>query len=189
MDKSENYDNMDDKIKIFSSNESLKLLGELLSNKSSRDIIGLLVEKERYKNEIATVLNLKLNLVSHHLEKMELIGLVETSYKKITKKGEDHKFFRVNPKIFIMPNHSEKMIKEKGVLRKIFREGIKFAAIGIAGITTWFISTLNFAATDKWISGEQSYNDVDLSLVVIPLLVIIIGLLIERIYSIIKKND
>ena len=40
-----------DKIKIFSSeDEKLKLLGELLSNKSSRDIIKLLIDKEMYTN-------------------------------------------------------------------------------------------------------------------------------------------
>ena len=40
-----------DKIKIFSSeDEKLKLLGELLSNKSSLDIIKLLIDKEMYTN-------------------------------------------------------------------------------------------------------------------------------------------
>jgi len=43
-----------DKIKVFSSeDENLKVLGELLSNKSSRGIIKLLLDKEMYTNEIA----------------------------------------------------------------------------------------------------------------------------------------
>ena len=160
MVESENSDVMTDKIKLFNSDESLKLLGELLSNKSSRDIIGLLIEKEMYKNAIATKLNLKLNLVSHHLEKMESIGLVETSYKKIVRKGEDHKFLRINPKIFLMPNHSEKEIKEKGILKRIFKDGIKFASVGIATVITWIGSQQKTMFIPDPTNVEQNYGGI-----------------------------
>jgi len=60
------------KIKVFSSeDEKLKLLGELLSNKSSRDIIKLLMNEEQYTNEMANKLDLRPNLVIHHLKKLE----------------------------------------------------------------------------------------------------------------------
>ena len=160
MDESENLDDMTDKIKLFNSDESLKLLGELLSNKSSRDIIRLLIEKEMYKNAIATKLNLRMNLVSHHLEKMETIGLVETIYKKIVRKGKEHKFFRINPKIFLMPNHSEKEIKEKGILVRIFREGIKFTSIGIATVVTWIGSQQKTMFIPDPTNVEQNYGGI-----------------------------
>lgn len=57
------------KIKVFSSeDERLKVLGELLSNKSSRDIIRLLSHKEMYTNEIAKKLDMRSNLVIHYLK-------------------------------------------------------------------------------------------------------------------------
>jgi predicted transcriptional regulator len=83
------------KIKVFSSDdEKLKILGELLSNKSSRDIIRSLIDKEMYANEIAKKLDLPRNLVVHHLRKMESIGLLEITNKKIIRKGEEHRFLR-----------------------------------------------------------------------------------------------
>jgi len=92
------------KVKVFSSeDEKLKILGELLSNKSSRDIIKLLIRREMYTNEIAKKLELRVNLVIHHLKKMESIGLLEITNNKITRKGEEHRYFRIPPGILVMP--------------------------------------------------------------------------------------
>ena len=130
-----------DRIKVFSSeDEKLKILGELLSNKSSRDIIKLLIDKEMYTNEIAKKLELKISLVIHHLQKMESIGLVEVSNRRIIHKGEEHRFFKIPPGMLIVPNESED-IKKNGFLKKVFKQGIKFAAIGFAAIIS-FITTM-----------------------------------------------
>ena len=175
--------------KIFTNDDhSLKLLGELLSNQVSRDIIKLLIEKEMYANEIANKLDIQFNLISHHLKKMGELGLLSVNEKRIIKKGQMHKYYKINPGIFLLPNHTKDKVYDKGILKKIFKESVKFASIVVAGITTWFISTFHFASLDEWKSGEQIYNDVDLSPLVISLLVIIIGLVIERVYSITKKK-
>jgi predicted RNA binding protein YcfA (HicA-like mRNA interferase family) len=130
-----------DKIKIFSSeDEKLKLLGELLSNKSSRDIIKLLIDKEIYTNEIVKKLDLKVSLVIHHLQKMESIGLLEITKKKIARNGKEHRFFRIPTGMLIVPNKSEEDTNN-GFLKKIFKDGIKFAAIGFAAIIS-FITTI-----------------------------------------------
>lgn len=126
-----------DKIKVFSSkDEKLKILGELLSNKSSRDIIKLLIEKEMYTNEITKKLDLRVNLVIHHLRKMESIGLLEINNKKIIRKGEEHRFFKIPPGMLIVPNESED-IKKNGFLKKIFKNGIKFVSIISVGVFSW----------------------------------------------------
>lgn len=126
------------KIKVFSSDdEKLKILGELLSNKSSRDIIKLLIEKEMYINEIAKKLELRPNLVIHHLQKIESAGLVEITKKKISRKGDDHKFFRMIPNFFISLGSNDTHASEKKS-KKLFRKGIKFLSIGFAMISTWF---------------------------------------------------
>lgn len=140
-DSKEQNDENFDKIKVFSSeDEKLKILGELLSNKSSRDIIRLLIEKEMYTNEIAKKLELRANLIIYHLQKMESIGLLEITNKKILRKGEEHRFFKIPSGMLIVPNESNEIAKN-GFLKKIFKEGIKFVAIGFATIIS-FITTM-----------------------------------------------
>lgn len=138
-----------DKIKVFSSDdEKLKMLGELLSNKSSRDIIRLLSEKEMYTNEIADNLKLRPNLVIHHLKKLEDLKLLEINYKKILKKGKDHRYFRMTPHLFISTNQDKDRDNKKGIKYRFFKEGVKFAVITIAVITSLFTSTLTKVKTE-----------------------------------------
>ncbi len=63
------------RIKVFSSDESLKVLGGgILGNESGRSIVKALISHEMYVNEIAKKLGLRPNLVVHHLHKMESIA-------------------------------------------------------------------------------------------------------------------
>ncbi|HEY4680540.1 MAG TPA: winged helix-turn-helix domain-containing protein [Nitrosarchaeum sp.] len=179
-----------DKIKIFSSeDEKLKLLGELLSNKSSRDIIKLLIDKEMYTNEIVKKLDLKVSLVIHHLQKMESIGLLEITNKKIARNGEEHRFFRIPTGMLIVPNKSEEDTNS-GFLKKIFKKGVKFAVIGGIALFVWINTTLhkNSQVDDsEFIIGDildiPFYQESSF----FPLLIIIIGLIVDRIISY-KKN-
>ena len=179
-----------DKIKIFSSeDEKLKLLGELLSNKSSRDIIKLLIDKEMYTNEIVKKLDLKVSLVIHHLQKMESIGLLEITNKKIARNGEEHRFFRIPTGMLIVPNKSEEDTNN-GFLKKIFKKGVKFAVIGGIALFVWINTTLhkNSQVDDsEFIIGDildiPFYQESSF----FPLLIIIIGLIVDRIISY-KKN-
>ncbi|KAF6245124.1 winged helix-turn-helix domain-containing protein [Nitrosopumilus sp. b2] len=161
-----------DKIKVFSSDdEKLKILGELLSNKSSRDIIRLLIEKESYTNEIARKLELRPNLVIHHLQKMMSVGLLEITNKKITRKGEEHRFFRIPKSMLIIPNESKK-IKKNGILKKVFKDGIKFVTIGlVAFIASWMFPS------DAHLQGGSVVEPI-IPTGSIPYLIIIIGLIV-----------
>lgn len=173
-----------DKIKVFSSDdEKLKILGELLSNKSSRDIIRLLIEKEMYTNEIAKKLDIRPNLVIHHLQKLEKAGLLEVSEKKIIRKGNDHKHYKMIPNFFISPNNSKQEFKKKGILKKIFRESVKLLSIGAIGISAYLIIESQKMQDDGlyFASGK----DLDLT---IPLSIIVAGLFLERLVSIIRKR-
>ena len=124
---------VDDKIKVFDSDDkSLKLLGELLSNDTSRRIIKLLIENESYTNEISKKLDIRVSLVIHHLKKLEELGVLEITHKQIVKKGNDHRYFRMVPGLFLAPSKSKEEIEKSGFLKKIFKEGIKFSSILIA---------------------------------------------------------
>lgn len=190
-----------DKIKVFSSDdEKLKILGELLSNKSSRDIIRLLSENEMYTNEIAVKLDLRPNLVIHHLQKMKSIGLLEITNKKITRKGEEHRFFKIPSGIFIVPNES-KNIKENGLLKRFFKNGIKFVAIGIAAVIPWIVTEDGLLSQLIEPGGKHTgvvstnrpeanffQNLSEIDPIVFSLFFIATGLALERILSYVMKK-
>lgn len=193
MNPDKEQDDEIDKIKVFSSeDEKLKILGELLSNKSSRDIIKLLMNKECYTNEIAKKLDMRVSLVIHHLKKLRELGLLEVKNKKIVKKGNEHRYYRVAPNLFVVANQTNEEIQEKGMLRKIFREGTKIFVIGIAVISSWFSSTFNQTSQiskippnsdiklDKSIYSinetsniiSQNISEINYSFILIPIIII-----------------
>ena len=175
---SKEYDDEEFTTKVFTSDDrSLKLLGELLSNQVSRDIIRLLIEKEMYANEIANKLDIQFNLISHHLKKMGELGLLSVNEKRIVKKGQMHKYYKISPGIFLLPSHTKDRVYDKGILKKIFRDGIKFAGIGLSGIVSFLISN-SFQSTDTWANPYQLKADGFLTSIIIGLIVVISGLII-----------
>ena len=186
-DSEDNCDEIMNKVKIFSSDDKkLKILGELLSNKSSRDIIKLLIDNEMYTNEIADKLDLRVNLVIHHLKKLEDLGLLQIQNKEIMKKGIDHKHYRISPYFFLAPSGTEEGIQTKRTLKKIFRDGIKFASIFLAGSIPILIQITNTV-------NDNPNTDFDRNLfpsisLFYGSLIIIIGLIIERIHSVKKRK-
>lgn len=183
---------MDDppRIKILASDDNLKILGELLSNESSRKIIQYLMNGEMYKNELSLQLNLPSNLVGHHLDKLEKLGLLEITERKLKRKHlQSHKFYKINSDIFITVNKTQEEIKESGLLKKIFKEGTKFASIGIASLVVWFSDLTHYLENSD--VYPVPFGEIDTSHIdpLTPsLIIIIIGLVIERIYSVVKKK-
>lgn len=173
----------ENKIKVFGSDDDLKSLGELLSNETSRKIIKNLMEHQMYTNEIATKLDMRVSLVIHHLKKMEALGLLEITDKKIKRKGEKHRFFTMNSDIFVTLDHTKEDLDKKGKLKRIFRDGMKFASIGIAAILT-FVTKINMVDPKKFQSiTTVEHNNSDS--LIYALLVVIIGLFIMYL---LKKN-
>ena len=163
------------KIKVFASDDNLKALGELLSNGSSRNIIYNLMTKEMYTNEIATKLDMRVSLVIHHLKKLEDLGLLEITEKKIKRKGQEHRFFQIKSNIFVVLDNTSEEIKGKGFLSRIFKEGIKFASIGIAAILTFMV---NFNTIDRKLGTIHNIESNDTDSLIYALIVVIFGLFI-----------
>jgi len=128
-------------IKHFDSDDkSLKELGELLANDSSRKIIRAIISKPMFLNEIARVAHEDPPLVKYHMKKLEALGLLVITYKSLTRKGKLHKHYQMIPNLFVTPNHTKEEVKEKGILKKIFKGGVKFVVIGIIGLLVWGFS-------------------------------------------------
>ncbi len=113
------------KIKVFQiTDKSLKKLGELLANETSRNIILLLVEEEMYVNQIAERLQLRVSLVIHHLQKLEELKLLDVVEKPISRRTKNHRFFRMSTDIFLGGIG-------KTEVKEIFKDGIKFSALSL----------------------------------------------------------
>lgn len=156
------------RIKVFNlSDESLKLLGELLTNESSRSIILALIENQMYVNQLAEKLDMRVSLVIHHLKKLGELGLLDIEEKPISKRTKDHKFFKINTDVFL----SFTMDKTGNKLKRIFKNGIKFTSIGITSLFVWL-----YKINDPTIeySQETTLDDP----LTIPLIIIIIGLIV-----------
>lgn len=167
-----------EQIKIFDADDkSLKILGELLSNDTSRKILKSLIEKEMYTNQIASALDIRVSLVIHHLNKMKEIGIVETNHKKISRKGNDHKHYRVIPGLFVMPNETKEEIQQKDTLKKIFRESIKLGGLVIISSIIFFISGGSSKSEIHDIINAKIPDPTQISPLIIPLLIMIFGLL------------
>jgi len=88
--------------KIFSDEEDLKILGDLLHNKTSMRIIKHLITHEMYANEIAKTLNIQRNLVSYHLKQMKKLNLLDITKKTLKKEGREHNFYKIKHRVVIV---------------------------------------------------------------------------------------
>ena len=128
------HDENDD-VQIISTNEEkVKLVGEILSNDSSRKILNLLnASNEMTVNEIAQNIGLSLALVTHHLKKMHTAQLVKISRVGKSIKGNKMNYYSAtNQSLLIVPS-DEPVQSVKHSLKKFS----KFVAIGIAGVVSW----------------------------------------------------
>ena len=71
-------------VRVFDfTDEFLKALGEVCTNKNSRNNLMLLSQHEMYVNQIAIALDLRVSLVLHHLKKLKELGFLIVTSKPI----------------------------------------------------------------------------------------------------------
>lgn len=110
---------------------SLKEISELFANPNSQEIIMLLVENEMYVNEIAIKLGLRVSLVVYHLKKLGDLGFLTKTEKPISRKTKNHTYYKINIDAFTVT------LRKNVTLKKIFKDVVKFACVGVAGVATW----------------------------------------------------
>ncbi len=177
-------------VRIFHINDdSLKSLGELLRNKTSRELIMLLHEEEMYISEISVKLSVRVSLVIHHLKKLRELGLLSITEKPISKRTKNHKYYKIKADAFTILFTKEDTIGSSIHLKKILKNSIKFASIGIAGVVTWFsMHAINQKPTIKRGTSEVFLIDVDDILFPIIITGMVIGFGLIMLYFQKKKN-
>ena len=127
-----------EEIRVVSSDDDQKIknVGEVLANESSRMIMKILAgNKEMTINEISKEIELSIPLVSHHIKKMQDVGMVKISRVGTSVKGHKMNYYcATNQSILITP--PEKKIH---LLFASLKKFSRFAAIGMAGLVSWAI--------------------------------------------------
>ena len=176
----DDQDDIDEHVKIFGlTDKRMQEIGQILRTPKSREILHILSTQELNAKEIGKIIdnddNPRLPNLHHHLNKMMNVGLI-TSRKKLQRKnGHVLNYYKAASYIVIVPQDQfEKATKSK-TLKNAFKNVFKIAAIGVPALIVY--NTQNIF----WVSVDLKEVEIEASFF-LPSLVIISGLIIERIY-------
>ena len=192
------FDDIKNNMAVFSSDDDrLKFLGEVFGNSTSRTILSLLIEQDMTVMEIAKKTGIKPNLIMHHLNKMMHTEVVTITKKTINSRGHLMKHYKAKPAIMMFSkNHAKRAQKSKSLFR-IIKRITRFASIGFAGALTWMITNPQGNTAFKYPKTTlppymtpievTSYWGEFVFAITITMSVVIAGIVIERIFSRLKK--
>ena len=143
---------------IFSSNDQrLKTLGEVFGNKTGRKIITALIENEMTAMQLSDNLDIKLNLVLYHLEKMVSLQIISITKRTKNTRGHQVKHYRAKQAVLIFSNNAKIRAEKSKMLSNVIKKITRFSAIGIAGMFTWIITNIT-------LQGDKMINSIDTAL-------------------------
>lgn len=169
---------------LSTEDEKIKLIGNLLGNDSSRNMLKLLLEKEMTANEIAQKTGQLLSLVMHHLQKMQEAGMIRITKIGKNTKGHDMKYYGPTKLVVIIfPQKASNKAKGSKSLLNSLNRIYRFATIGIAGMVSWFLvqDMSNEPTHGGVVTGTEPASYLLATL--ISLSVMLSGLIIERILT------
>ena len=190
--KTDGSADVSDNINLYSSSEDrIKLLGEALGNDTSRRMLLMLSKSEITAYEITRDANLSLSLVAYHLNKMQSAGLVHVSRVLKNSKNRDMRYYRAVSIIMVVPEEAYAKSKSSKLLSLSLRKIMRFAAIGIAGLSSWIAATHVDFAGDVWYLMEDDtiISTTDLfEPIAVGLGVVVAGLVLERILTALSRQ-
>jgi len=136
------------KVLHISNADTSKTFGEILKNPSGRNLLEALKEKQMYVNEMHKQQDMRVSLISHHLNKLIDLGLLNISEKPINKKTKNHRFFKTKHDAYLILIKKEEGIPVEevhkySILNKIFNNDlVKLSCVGIAGVSTWIATNI-----------------------------------------------
>lgn len=139
--------------------QRLKLIGEELDNDTGRSVFDAVYRGVETISEIAVELNLTVQLVSYHIEKLLLAGLVEERKDShwISKKGREVKHYSpakmailIVPSLGSLRRESEAKDRMQRALSNLGKRilpsvAVGFAVFGLAGVLTGVLSGTYFS--------------------------------------------
>ena len=136
--------NVSDKIHILSTEDDrLKTIGEILSSDSSRKILQLLFNQSFTANQIAQKTEMSLQLVIHHLKKMQSVGVVKITNVGKNTKSHDMKYYTIDKvALVILPTEMSTPARKSKSLFNSFNRIHRLATLGGVSIAAWFSSQI-----------------------------------------------
>ena len=129
---------------IFSSDDQrLKILGQIFGNKTSRDIVANLIEEEMTAMQISDKLGIKLNLVLYHLNKMMELQIISVTRTTKNSRGHQVKHYWAKQAVMIFSKKTKERADKSKTLSDAIKRVTKFSAIGMAGVVTWFVTSIS----------------------------------------------
>ncbi|MGI0086716.1 MAG: ArsR family transcriptional regulator [Nitrosotalea sp.] len=183
----------EDKIEIFSTDdERIKIIGEILSTESSRNILKMLFDEAKTANQLTQATQITLPVVLYHLKKMQEIGVVKVCRVEKSSREHDMKFYSANKFaiLIVPPKVSEKAKGSKSLLSSL-KKIYAFMSIGIAALIPWFVRG---SIQHQLYSGVQYQKPITQGVpedvfwsTIASLVIIIVGLIIVLILIVRKK--
>lgn len=176
-----------EQIEILSTDdEKIKLVANLLGNDSSRNILKLLFEQEMTANEIAQKTGMLISLVIHYLQRMQEAGIIKISKIGKNTKGHDMKYYSPTKLVLIiLPSKFSDKAKKSKSFNDSIKRIISFSSIGVAAVFSWFATFFSETLYPAPTLPPYLVKDEVLSNLFWPttisLIVVIIGMIIERI--------
>ncbi|MGI0056749.1 MAG: ArsR/SmtB family transcription factor [Nitrosarchaeum sp.] len=120
-------------VNVFSIDDvKMKVLANIISNKSSVTILNVLFNNEMTANEIAQKTNMSLQLVKHYLVKMQQIDLIHVSKTEKNSKARNMNYYKTSKlAIIITPSKITEKTKQSKSLVRSFHSISRFLEIGI----------------------------------------------------------
>ncbi len=129
---------LDDSVNIFSIDDvKMKVLANIISNKSSIEILNLLFHYEMTANQIAKKTNMSLQLVKHYLDKMQQIDLICISKIEKNSKARDMNYYKSTKlAIIITPSKITEKTKQSKSLMRSFHSISRFFGMSVISMIT-----------------------------------------------------
>lgn len=139
---SDDIPDLSDRVDILSTeDEKLKTIGEILSSDSSRNILKILFNESLTANQIAQRTEMSLQLVIHHLKKMQSAQVVKITNVGKNSKSHDMKYYTIDKfAIVILPTALTQSAKKSKSLFNSFTRIHRLATLGGVSIAAWFSS-------------------------------------------------
>ena len=135
-------ENFDNHIVFAVDDNRLEKLGQIFGSKTSRKIIGNLIEKEMTALQISKELGLGLNLVLYHLNKMLKLQIISVAKTTKNSRGHKVKHYRAKKAVMIFSKNTKNKAEKSKMFSDIIKRVTRFSAIGMAGAFTWFVTRI-----------------------------------------------
>jgi len=166
------------KVLHISNEDTSKTFGEIMKTKSSSSLVEALKDDQMYVNQMHNKLDQRVSNITHHLNKLIELGVVNIEEKPINKKTKPHRHFDITIDGFLVLIKKEEGVEEVHkykILKNMFKDKVKFSSVIIAGVATWFSTNILNS------TNPARYTD-ELTLPILLTGIVVIGLGLFVIY-------